>query len=418
MAFDTVRGLPVIGGLAGSLYDLAGGALGFEDVRGMQRNADVLSRINAGANVESQVAALRANAATTRQARETQLRAARGDRLAAAGALAEFNARPGDFFTEDRLGVSNQAQGQLRLAQVQAEERARAAASVQFDERQALIARQRERQDAEARLAEARTREAQAQREADDAKAAQRNKGFGLSPAAIAQNQRIDERAEERQNALSQARLSTLKAEQQVREKITAEQQQLERLEKAGLATIQANVEAAKARLEVQKNQIALLREQESAQKQQARFFGTADEGTRQAAVRAIEAFKRGGLDALTPDEIELAKQVNPRIAEEIIRAQEQRGLATEENRRVEQLTGYTGLNDLKAEIQQQQENLTRQMLELQKEQAALVERTMAENLKQFTDLFVKAVEAAITNVRSEAAKQIADQKVLQAGQG
>ena len=415
LATDTLRGLPIIGGVVGGAADLVGGGLGMEDVRGRQRTALGIEAVNRGGGLSDQLRQIRIGGAAALDARRASAIGATADYNAARAFSTELRRRPNlnEFITEDRLGVSNEAQGQLRLASLQSQERANASAYALGTEEDILRKRQKEQAEAQAQVEAARQRQAKAESEADAASQAQRNKGIGYGPVQFQKNQRIDSTVEERQIAAAQARKSTEEALANAKEKQLAVERQMETVGNARLKSAQDSIAAAKDLIAIKQNELLLLKEQEQAQKAQARFFGTASEGDKNRALRISEKFAQGGIDALTGKEAEFLSRVSPQVADRITRAQEAKGAADAKNAKLNENLGISGLDTVKEQIRTQSAELIEANRQVNEESAKAIKEVMEKGLKEFTEQLTKSIKTAFDTVMQNADKQVKDGKFL-----
>jgi len=419
LATDTLRGLPIIGGVVGGAADLVGGGLGMEDVRGRQRTGLGIEAVNRGGGLSDQLRQIRMGGAAALDARRGAVTDATTDYNAARAFSTELRRRPNlnEFITDDRLGVSNEAQGQLRLASLQSQEQANASANAQGAEEETLRKRQKEQAEAQAQVEAARQRQAKAESDADAASQAQRNKGIGYDPVQFQKNQRIDGTVEERQVAAAQARKSTEEALANAKEKQLAVDRQLETVGNARLRTARDSITAAKDQIAIKRNELVLLKEQEGAQKSQARYFGTASEGDKKRATRLADKVQQGGYDSLSPREQDFLRRVSPQAADRIDQSNERRGASDASNAAFNEKLGLTGLDAVKEQIRTQSAELIEANARVNEESAKAIKEVMEKGLKEFTDQVVQGMKTAFDTAMQAADKQTKDGKFL-ANQG
>lgn len=415
LATDTLRGLPIIGGVVGGTADLVGGGLGMEDVRGRQRTGLGIEAVNRGGGLNDQLRQIRQGGSAALDARRTAAAGATTDYNAARAFSTELRRRPNlnEFITENQLGVSNEAQGQLRLASLQSQERANASANSLGGEEDTLRKRQKEQAEAQAQVEAARQRQAKAESDADAATQAQRNKGVGYDPVQFKKNQRIDSTVEERQIAAAQARRSTEEALANAKEKQLATERQMETVGNARLKSAQDSIAAAKALIAERQNELALLKEQEGAQKGQARFFGRASELDKQQLLDISEKYKRGGLDSLTQEESDFARGASPQFADRIDRDQERRGASDPRNAAFNENLGLTGLDTVKEQIRTQSAELIEANRQVNEESAKAIKEVMEKGLKEFTEQLAQSIKTAFDTAMQNADKQAKDGKFV-----
>lgn len=303
---ETVRGIPLVGGLAGMLEDTIGDEVGYSNRGTRRRVGQAVEFASQQGERERQIAALRGD--TTAQQRDLNRQAmdARTDANAATRFRETVQGTNASFFnTKNEFGVSNEQTGELRLEKMRAE-------SNLFGAQQLGASSAAEAAAAARRVAEAkeavRLAAGQAAASGTAAERALTAQEQGKKFFAFGDNQRLGNAVEETaaRAAADREKLQTRQVEL-VREENELKKQQIVASEDLKRVAEERR-KVAESQIAIDRNDLAILKEKQSALKAGAIQGVGMDEGTKMALLDATKKLKAGGIGDLTDEERSLVQ--------------------------------------------------------------------------------------------------------------
>lgn len=159
-----------------------------------------------------------------------------------------------------------------------------------------------------------------------------------------------------------------------------------------------ARYEAGVAALDVQRNRLDLLRQEEEFGKSAARAFGLMSEGDKQAIVEAARQAKEAGIDSLTQEQ-KGGLASNPATRDFQARLAEERGRNDPRLRELNEITGDRGLGNVEAERRNLEQEIARESAELTARFKESLATVMTESAKDLSDALLQVMKSSITQV-------------------
>lgn len=404
LAADMAESVPLAGNMVGLIRDAQW------RTADTATSAEIMGLGNGFAGNRAQMMA-RMQTANQIAAAQQQAQLAGLDAVGARRFANQIAGRGGQFITENRLGVSNEATGGVRLAAAEA---------------QANLQTARDRQAALERTA------AGSMGEAGAATKAREGAQFNL---ALAKQQEADARRRYESgdykntseitssgaDAVAQARLNATVKEQQVLDRIAQEKEAIAKADRDAKAAAegrqqlaQAELELAQRSLDVKKNTLDVMRNQEQVLKGGAEQFAFMSKGDQRRLERAAEKFKDGGFDSLSKRDREMLRGYGP--------AQEAFGEAARNNATAnpvfDAINRNLGINTtlpaLSAEVKKLGADIVEETARINAEFKEQLATAVTDNTKQLVAILLEAQKNAIAQIQADMQAQRTQQEAGQ----
>lgn len=295
----------------------------------------------------------------------------------------------GQFYTEDRFGVSNAATGQVRQAALEAEFDVGAAKSSQGLEELRLDRAKREAAEAGERV-----RQAQKAEYEHSERVRQSNSGYG--PGGLRRSTNPEEQADLARRGIDLGGITANALDQQQR-KLADLAEQEKRTKEATLNTAQKQYELEQRRLDVDKNRLQIVQNEKATLEGRARAFAEMDKGSQREAVDAARTLREKGFDALTPEQRSLVRDTQL-YRDQSLAAGANNPLSQEFNR----LVGDRQLEQATAEAKQLAADIISKQASVNAEFKAAVSTALDQSVKAVGDIVVQTLKNLEDRLRTE----------------